>query len=71
MRILKRTFTLVLTLAVLLAGFSFPESQGKAKAETTAAVGISGTSDVGNQPDELLQSGEWLYYLYGDRKSVV
>ena len=70
MRIIKRTFTLVLTLAVLLAGFSFPELQGKAKAETTATVGIAGTNDVGNQPDDLLQSGEWLYYLYGDEAII-
>lgn len=70
MKIIKRTFTLVLTLAVLLVGFTFPDVHGEAKAETTMPSGISGTSDVGNQPDELLQSGEWLYYLDGDEAII-
>ena len=70
MKMIKRTFTLVLTLAVLLAGFAFPEFRREAKAEDTMPSGISGTSDVGNQPDELLQSGEWLYYLDGDEAII-
>ena len=66
MKTIKRTFTLVLTLAVLLAGLSFPAIQYEAIAETGMSSGVEGTNDVGTAPDELLQSGEWLYYLDGD-----
>ena len=70
MKILRRSLTLALTLAVFLAGFSFPESQGNAVAEIVVPSGISGTNDVGEQPDELLQSGEWLYYLDGNEAII-
>lgn len=70
MKITKRVFTLFLSLTVLLAGISIPTFTREAKAESNAPSGIIGTNDVGIQPDELLQSGEWLYYLDGDEAII-
>lgn len=70
MKQMKRTFTLFLTFVMLITGFIYPEFQSEAKAEQAAPAGIAGSADVGNQPEELLQSGEWLYYLYGDEAII-
>ena len=70
MTMTKRMFTLILALAVLMAGFAFPKFQGEAKAEAAAPDGIPGTGDVGTRPEKLLQSGEWLYYLDGDEAII-
>lgn len=70
MKTIRRMIALLLTLALLLMDFGIRGFQKEAKAETSAPTGIIGTNDVGTQPDELLQSGEWLYYLDGEEAII-
>lgn len=70
MKMIKCIFTLLLTVPVLLLGFSFPAFEGKADTEPAIPSGILGTNNVGTQPEEFLQSGEWLYYLDGDEAII-
>ena len=59
----KRIFALMLMVVVTFTGFQFPEiTQTTAKAERAPL----GTTEVPETPEDLLQSGEWAYWLLNE-----
>jgi len=70
MKTIKRVLSLITAISLILVSISITGLAGEAVAETNVYSGIIGTKDVGTVPDELLQSGEWLYYLDGDEAII-